>query len=542
MTLLTADLIIRSGSVFTVNQTDDMAQAIAVRGGRILAVGTDQEILTYQGPKTRIIHAEGASVVPGFIDAHQHFLMYGLLDRGILNVAHPRARSIIELQRLIREEAARKQPGEWIKLNGYDHNKLEEGRHPTREELDAAAPDHPVQLTRCCAHMGVYNSRALEITGVGDGSAYAPDEVVRNEDGSLHGLLKETAHMDTSMKVGFTPEELLDGLMNADRIMAENGITSVHDAGSYNAQATAEIQEACRKGLIHTRIRPMIFDMFGKESGKAYIRSFIATGIHSGCGDDHFRVGPTKIMLDGSSSGPSCAVIEGYSHDPENHGIQVWQQDETDEIILEAHRAGFQVTAHAVGDKAVTIMLNAIEKAQRAFPRKDCRHRIEHCGITNPALIERIAELGVVPVSNPSFITINGSDYNRYYGDRVNHLFAMESYRRRGILTAIGSDAPITHPNPMNSFFGALNRRDIRTGDPVGLDQRIHVKDMVRMFTYNGAYASFEEDRKGSLEPGKLADIVILDRDLLRADPAHITDVKVRYTVIDGQIVYQAKA
>ena len=148
----------------------------------------------------------------------------------------------------------------------------------------------------------------------------------------------------------------------------------------------------------------------------------------------------------------------------------------------------------------------------------------------------------MVPVSNPSFITINGSDYNRYYGDRVNYLFVMESYRRRGILIAIGSDAPITYPNPMNSFFAALNRQDIRTGDTVGPGQRVSIKDMVRMFTYNGAYASFEEDRKGSLEPGKLADIVILDWDLLRADPAHITDVKVRYTVIDGQIVYQAEA
>ena len=234
-----------------------MAQAVAVHGGRILAVGTDQEILAYQGPETRIIDAGGASVVPGFIDAHQHFLMYGLLDRGILNVAHPGVRSIVEL---------------------------------------------------------------------------------------------------------------LDGLMNADRIMAENGIPSVHDAGSYNAQATAEIQDACRKGLIHTRIRPMIFDMFGKESGKAYIRSFIATGIHSGCGDDHFRIGHTKIMLDGRPSGPSCAAIQGYSHDPENHGIQAWQQEKADEIILEARRAGFQVTAHAVDDKAVTIMLNAMRRPRRHSP------------------------------------------------------------------------------------------------------------------------------------------------------------------------------
>ncbi len=535
-----ADLIIRNASVFTVDKDDRMAQAVAVKGKTILAVGTEEEVLAFQGTETTIIDAAGASVLPGFIDTHIHFLMYGLLDNGIINVAHPRVHSITDIQELIRQEAARKQPGEWIKLNGYDHNKLAEGRHPTRQELDEAAPDHPVQLTRCCAHMAVYNSKAIEAADIGDGSAYAPDEVVRNEDGSLHGLLKETAHMDTSTRVEFSQAELLGGLQNADHIMAENGITSIHDAGSYGGVSTSEMQEACRKGLIHTRIRPMIFDMFGKESGKKYIRDFIATGIHTGCGDEHFKIGPTKIMLDGSSSGPSCAVIDGYSHDPQNHGIQVWQQDEADEIVMEAHCAGFQVTAHAVGDKAVTIMLNAIEKAQKAYPRTDCRHRIEHCGITNPELIRRIAELGVIPISNPSFITINGSDYNRYYGDRVNYLFALRSYLNHGIITAIGSDAPVTHPNPMNSFFAALNRKDIKTRDNVGSGQKVTVKELVRMFTYNGAYVSFEEDIKGSLEPGKLADIVILDQDLLTYDPENITDVKVKYTLIDGQIVYQA--
>ena len=247
-------------------------------------------------------------------------------------------------------------------------------------------------------------------------------------------------------------------------------------------------------------------------------------------------------MLDGSSSGPSCAVIEGYSHDPANHGIQVWEQEEADEIVLAAHKAGFQVTAHAVGDKAVTIMVNAIEKALRQYPREDHRHRIEHCGLTNPELIGRIAKLGIIPISNPSFITINGTDYNRYYGERVDYLFALKSYLDAGIITAIGSDSPVTHPNPMNSLFGALNRKDQKTGDSVGEMQKVGVKEIVRMFTYNGAYASFEETVKGSLEPGKLADIVVLTENLLDYPPESIQDVRVAYTLVDGKVVYKADA
>lgn len=245
-------------------------------------------------------------------------------------------------------------------------------------------------------------------------------------------------------------------------------------------------------------------------------------------------------MLDGSSSGPSCAVIDGYSHDPSDHGLQCWEQEEADELILEAHKAGFQVTAHAVGDKAVTIMLNAVEKAQKAFPRTDCRHRIEHCGLTNPELIKRIKDLEIVPISNPSFITINGSDYIRYYGDRVNYMFALKSYLDSGIITAIGSDAPVTNPNPMNSFYNALTRKDMKSKEVVGEGQKISVLDTVRMFTYNGAYVNFEEDKKGSLEPGKLADIAVLSEDILSYDPEKIQDVTVDYTILDGEIVYKA--
>ena len=540
MKQLLADIIIKNGKVLTVNQTNDIVEAVAIRGDKILAVGSNADVDAYLGEGTRVIDAAGKTVLPGFIDAHIHVGMFGLLDHVVIDVAYPKVKSIADIQALIRADAAKKKPGEWIKLNGYDHNKLEEKRHPTKEELDAAAPNNPVQLTRCCAHMGVYNTLALEKAGVKSADQYAPDEVVLNEDGSLHGLLKETAHMDTSTKVEYSNEELVNGYANADQLLLSLGVTSAHDAGAYGAVSTRALQDACLSGAVKTRINAMIFDMFGKQSGIKYIDSFLATGIHSGCGNEHFRVGPVKIMLDGSSSGPSSAVIDGYTHEPDNHGIQVWTQEEADEMVMKAHLAGYQMTAHAVGDKAVTIMVNAIEKALAACPRPNHRHRIEHCGITNPELIERIAKLGIVPISNPAFISINASDYNRYYGSRVDYMFAMKSYLDKGIITAIGSDAPITYPNPMNSLFGALNRMDQKTRDLCGEMQKVNVLEAVRMFTYNGAYASFEENIKGSLEPGKLADVVVLDQDLLTYPVEKVQDVKVRYTLVGGEVAYTA--
>jgi len=539
MKRILADTIIKNGKVLTVNSGDEIAEAVAILGNRILAVGSNDEMEEFLGEHTQVIDADWKTVMPGFIDAHIHVGMYGLLDHGIINVAYPKVHSIADIQRLIREDAARKKPGEWIKLNGYDHNKLEEKRHPTKEELDEAAPNNPVQLTRCCAHMGVYNTLALEVAGVRSADQFAPDEVVLNEDGSLHGLLKETAHMSTSTKVEYSHEELVAGYVNASEHLLSMGVTSAHDAGAWGAVSTRAMQDACLSGAVKARINMMVFDMFGKESGIQYIDSFIATGIHTGCGNEKFRIGPVKLMLDGSSSGPSSAVIEGYTHDPENHGIQVWTQEEADEAILKAHKAGFQVTAHAVGDKAVTIIVNAIEKALQAAPRADHRHRIEHCGLTNPELIARIAALGIVPVSNPSFISINGTDYNRYYGQRVDRMFPLKSYLESGVITAIGSDAPITEPNPMNSLYGALNRKDQKTGDLTGPCQRIAILDAIRMFTYNGAYVSFEEGVKGSLEPGKLADIVILDQDLLTYPTEQIRQVQVVRTLVDGVTVFE---
>lgn len=534
-----ASLVIKNANLITVNKNNDIEEAIGVKDNKIIYVGSNKGVEEYEGPDTKIIDAKGRTVTPGLIETHLHFLMYGSLDNGVINVTYPAAKSIEDLKNIIKEEAAKKDKGEWIKLQGYDHNKLKEGRHPTREDFDEVAPDNPVQCTRICAHMGVYNSLALEIGEIVSEDQYGEDEVVVDANGVPEGLLKETAHMELAKKVIISDEELLSALKNASNIMLENGITTIHDAGTVGAPAYKMMQKASENGDVKVRMRFMIFDMFGKDSNIELIETFINSGLYTGMGNEKFTIGPAKIMTDGSSSGPSASMLEPYSHDDSSKGILVWEQEEADEILGKAHKAGFQVTAHAVGDNAVTIIVNAIEKALKENPREDHRHRIDHCGITNPELINRIADLGIIPISNPAFISINGKDYNKFYGDRVEYMFPLKSYLDKGIITTVASDAPVTHPNPMYSFYGATTRKDYVNQEVVGEEQIVDIMDVIRMFTYNGAYASFEEDIKGSLEVGKLADITMFSENILDYEKEKLFDIKVDFTIVDGIIEYE---
>ena len=533
-----ADLIIKNGNVVTVNANDEVNEAVAIKDDKIIFTGSNKGAEEFVSQNTTLIDAHGRTVIPGFIDAHLHLGMFGLLDHGVIDISSSKVQSIEDIKELIREAANDVEPGRWIKLQGYDDNKLREKRHPSKEDLDEVAPDNPVQCMRCCCHLSVYNSAALKKIGIIDDSGYAPGEVVMNDNGEPYGLLKETAHWNACEKVEFYEDELIQGYLNADRILMKNGVTSAHDAGGYYGSRYYKVmQEMCNSGRINVRMYPMLFNLFGKKQARDFLKHFELTGVHTGCGNSHFKLGPAKIMLDGSSSGPSSAMIESYSHMP-SKGILVWSQEEADKAVEELHREGFQVTAHAVGDMAVTIMVNAIEKAMKKFPRKDCRHRIEHCGITNPELLDKIAELHIIPVSNPSFIAVNGTDYNRFYGERTEYMFALREYRNRGVITAIGSDSPVTDANPMYGFFGALNRRDMKTGEDVGASQRVSLMELIRMYTYNGAYASFEEDVKGSIESGKLADIVILSENVFDCPPEDIMRIKVDVTICGGKVAY----
>ncbi|MEA5084335.1 MAG: amidohydrolase [Lachnospiraceae bacterium] len=534
-----ADIVLKNGKIITVNEKNTIAEGVAIEGNRILKVGSNAEIEPLIVEKTKVIDLHGRSVVPGFIDAHMHFTMYSLFYKATIDIAYNKVQSIAGIKELIKEAAAKKQHGEWICLWGYDQNKLLEKHHPTMAELDEAAPNNPVQCVRCCGHMGVYNTKAFEIAGIKSPAQYAPGEVEVDENGCMTGLLKETPNDILWSYIHHSDEELREGYIEFGKLMLKSGITSIHDAGTYGGQYVKVLQDVIYEGVFPIRMYQIFYNVFGKEASKEWIYDCISTGLHTGIGNEHFKVGSAKILLDGSTSGPSCATRQPYSHDPELKGILNWKQEEVNEIFLSAAKAGFQLTAHAVGDMAVEQALNAIEYTLERVPKKNHRHRIEHCGLVDEALIKRIKDLEIVPISNPGFIMVNGSDYIRYYADRTNYMFAAKSYKENGIITAFGSDCSVINENPMIGIYGAVTRKDAATGEVCGECQNLSVLDAIRCYTYNGAYASFEENIKGSIEPGKLADIAVLSEDILACELEHIKEIKVDMTLVDGKILYE---
>ena len=303
-----AELVFYNGKVITVDKKDTIAEAVAVKGKKILAVGSNIEMQKYAGEHTKKIDLKGRSLVPGFIDAHMHFMMYSLFYKETIDIAYDKVQSIEGIKMLISQAAKKKKPGEWICLWGYDQNKLLEKRHPTIEDLDEAAPDNPVQCVRCCGHMGVYNSKALQLAGIKSPFQFKPGEVVTDKEGRITGLLKETPNDILWGYVKHTDEDLKEGYRAYGQLMLKSGITSIHDAGTYGGQFVKNLQDVIYDGTFPVRIYEIFYNVLGKEASKKWIYDCIETGLHTGLGNEHFKVGAAKILLDGSTSGPSCAT------------------------------------------------------------------------------------------------------------------------------------------------------------------------------------------------------------------------------------------
>ncbi len=530
-----ADLIFFNGPVLTIDTHDSIFSGVAVKENRIIFAGSSEEALSFAGEKTRQIDLKGRSLIPGFIDSHLHTAVLGANALAI-DCRFPQVKSIDDIKDKIREAAQTVPDGQWIRGWGYDHSKLAEKRHPSKWDLDKAAPNHPVILTRVCAHISAHNSKSLEMAGLTDASKDPEGGVMDRVNGELSGVMRENAHMEILKTSQLSKVELIAAIEAANDALIREGITSVHDSGGYGSAQMDAIQDAVKLDKLKIRLYSMIFSFVDNLK---FVEDYLSIGLHSGFGDDRFRLGPIKIMIDGSSSGPTAATIDPYTSNPSDHGILSMTQEQTDDIVMRAHCGGWQVTSHAVGDRAVTMIVDAIEKALKQHPRADARHRIEHCAMTNPQLLDRIHALGIIPVSNPIFLYEFGEGYLVNYGkDRACRMFANKSFLDRGIPVAGSSDCPITFSNPMLNIHLAVNR-ETQKGSIINPDERVTVKEALRMFTYNGARASFEEDRKGTIEVGKLADLVVLSQSVLDTPPEELKNITVDMTVIDGRIVYE---
>ncbi|NOU70395.1 amidohydrolase family protein [Paenibacillus sp. LMG 31458] len=530
-----ADLVFHNGQVITVDRSNRTVEAVAVKGNRIVAVGSNDEMNIWIGEETKQIDLMGKSLLPGIIDSHLHILSWGTAKLAV-SCKQPHIQSIGDVLNELKQLAERTPQGQWIRAFGFNDTKIAEQRYPTRWELDEISKDQPIMITRTCHHISIVNSKALELAGI-DENTPDPDSgrIGRDENGVPNGVLVETAKSAVDMIASYTEQELLTGIRLASDDFIAAGITSIHDAGFNGPDDFRVMQKAVKLGAVQVRIYAMVGALNNSEG---FVDKMVASGVITGTGDERFRVGPAKVFTDGSSSGPTIATREGYTSNPNDYGILYFTQERLNEVLGAAHEQGFQLTAHAQGDRAVEMVLNCIEEALKKHPRDDHRHRIEHSGITPPDLLARMKNLSVIPVPNPPFPYEFGEGYIKNYGDRVNQMYSARDFIDNGIIAAAGSDCPVTHYNPMLGIHVAVNRQT-ESGTLVGENQRISVLEAIKLYTWNGAYASFEENIKGSIEVGKLADLVILSEPILNVQQERIKDVKVDLTVLDGEIVFQ---
>jgi predicted amidohydrolase YtcJ len=529
------DLILTNGRVLTMDPNRPTAQAVAIRSGRVAAVGEDASVRNAAAPGSEEIDLAGRMATPGLNDAHAHPILVGEA-LGDLNLSSPPNRSIKDLTGLVAEAASRRAPGTWIVGRGYDQARLSDQRHPTRQDLDAVAPEHPVILIRACHHIAAVNSRALSLAGI---TRYTPDPeggtIDRDEHGEPTGVVREAAQEIVRSAIGApSVEELKTALRRGGEAFLASGVTSTVEAGISNARQFQAYQQLRASGDLPVRTYLM---MMLDET----MDSLVSLGISTGFGDDWLRIGPVKLFSDGSIGGQTARMYKPFIGTTDNYGLWMMEPDELKAKVMSAHNAGFQIGIHAIGDAAIDLVLDAYEEAMDAHPRPETRHRIEHCSIIDERTLDRIAKLGVVPIPGTSFLYHFRSAYVQNLGlDRLRYTYGMASFLRHGIIAAASTDAPVVPTSATVGLQTMLTRHDA-TGEPIWPEEKLSLEDALRAYTVNGAYASFEEHRKGALKPGMLGDVTVFETDLASVEPRNLSDVHVDLTVVEGHIAYDRR-
>ena len=543
------DIAFKNGSVITVNESDEIAQAVGVKGNKIVFVGTNEEIDQLIDEKTQVIDLKGRTLMPGINDSHYHPILNGMigtdLDSAMVDTDFAQAKDIPSVLAILKAVTDTKAPGKWVSSMGFEATLLKEQRYPTLEELDAVAPNNPLQAITCNGHNAIYNSKALEYLKVytaEDAKKYPEGEVVV-ADGKLTGEVRGHTHFWLWGQVEYTEPQQRKAAMKSQKQCLELGITSVGDMGECDAPSYHIMQKMCRDGDFKIRSYMALHSIFGKHYSLEDNEHWMKLGFVTGLGDEHFRVGPCKFMIDGGSGGPTCYTREPYSHDPNAPSERGWEREETWDYIKKVDDAECQCTAHAMGDGAIEFMVEGYEKAFAACEDKEAfkarRHRIEHCMLVDQDLIDRMAKMNICPSVNAGLQIRNGKNLARFYGPkREKFLGALKSMMEAGVVCSLHSDAP-SGPVGFEMIDGAVNRYDLRQGYQCDMSQAVTVLQAIRCCTYNAAYQSYEEKIKGSVEVGKLADLIVCDRDILAMDTHELHNVKVDLTMIDGKVEYQ---
>lgn len=508
--MMHADLILKNGRVFTVWDARPWVSCLAVKDGRILAVGEEPEITAHAGSNTEIIDLGGHTTIPGLTDSHIHLIHYGVHALWWADLSP--CRSISDVIEKLREHAEAR-PSEWILGGGFDDQLFAERRFPTREELDEVSREKPVLISRLCGHACVVNSKAIELAG--------PDRLPAS--GRATGLLTEDDMDPVWEKM---PDRSVDELIEATLFAAsrarKTGITAVHCLinSKHELEAIRRLHESGRLPIrFYVQISYRLFS------------SLVKQGIRTGSGDDMCRIGSVKLFADGSMGARTAALTEDFADDPGNKGILLYTDDKMKRFVRRIHDSGCQAAIHAIGDRAVEQAVDAIECALNATGESnlDRRHRVEHASLLSESLVERMARLKIVAAVQPQFVLTDFWTRDRLGAERYRWAYPFRTMLDRGIPMSLGSDCPVESLDAFQLIYRAVVR------DEYSRDECLSVEDTIRLYAQGGAYSEFSEKSRGSLEPGRLADIVVLDRDIFNIPPSRIEDCRADLVFVGGK-------
>ena len=532
----TADLILVNARVYTLDDNRPIVPAFAVKNGRILFAGSEVEVRALAGPSTRVIDAGKATVIPGMVDAHAHLLGLGTSLR---NVKLAGSNSYDEVIARVVERARTMKPGEWIQGRGWDQNLWPVKEFPTHEALSRAVPNNPVVLTRIDGHAILANAMAMRLAKV---TAATRDpsggRIMRLPDGSPSGVFVDNAESLVFRSVpGLTTEQRRDAVLSAIAEANKWGLVGLHDAGA-SRQTIDLYQSLAREGRYNLRNYVLISD------DSADIAHYMARGPQSALHGGRIWIRAIKMYSDGALGSRGAALLEPYTDEPGNSGLLVSQPAHIQRVAIAALRSGFQLGVHAIGDRGNRIVLDAYDAALKAVPTADHRFRIEHSQVISPGDIPRFAKLGVIPSMQASHQTSDmGWAEARVGGDRIKGAYAWRSLLNTGVIIPNGSDFPVEEVNPLISFHSAVSRQDPANAPPGGWypDQVMSRDEALKSMTLWPAFAAFQEKEMGSISPGKYADFVILDQDIMTVPVDRILQTRVRSTWIAGRSVYEAR-
>jgi predicted amidohydrolase YtcJ len=512
-----AGLVLKNGNIMTLSQDNPPVDIIGIKGDRIIFTGRTGDLDSITGPNTRVIDCEGKTVLPGFNDAHCH--IFSFLRRLIsVDLSETSVRTIDDIKAAIKHKAENTPEGEWISGTDYNDFYITEKRHPNRRDLDEVAPDHPVVLSHRSLHACVLNSKALSLAGITSETEEPPGGHIDREldTGEPSGLLIDMlGFIREEVMPSISETELEKGIRLASDHYLSNGITSLQDATVVNDYSRWQrFRRFKEKQLLKSRLYFM--------PGVDHLHEFVDAGVSFCSGGPHLKIGHVKIT-------PSETREKGIHP----------SQPELDKMVLDIHRLGYRAAIHAIRYETVEAIVHAIEYALGEIPEDGHRHRIEHCSECPPDLLDRIRKLGIVVVTQSPFLYYSGERYLATVpADRLPWLYRIKSMMEAGIPVAGSSDSPIVDDNPLTGIYAAVNRL-AASGQAVLPEERVSVKKALEMYTYNAAYASFEEKEKGTISDGKLADLVLLSDDPTTVAPEQLKDITVDMTIIGGEVVWE---